>query len=63
MAAAPIWAGAASSATSSSTSPQAGCLTVIEILWQEIQRIAPKSLVLKRAKHHLDELKALAGEH
>jgi hypothetical protein len=32
-------------------------LTVIEILWQEIQRIAPKSNVLIRAKHHLDELK------
>lgn len=38
-------------------------LTVIEILWQEIQRIAPKSQVLVRAKHHLDELKALGGEH
>lgn len=37
-------------------------LTVIEILWQEIQRIAPKSLVLKRAKHHLDELKILGEE-
>jgi putative protein kinase ArgK-like GTPase of G3E family len=34
-------------------------LTVIEILWQEIQRIAPKSQVLVRAKHHLDELKAI----
>lgn len=37
-------------------------LTVIEILWQELQRIAPKSRVLIRAKHHLDELKTIDGE-
>jgi hypothetical protein len=37
-------------------------LTVIEILWQEIQRIAPKSKVLIRAKHHLEELKMFNEE-
>lgn len=38
-------------------------LTVIEILWQEVQRIAPKSRVLDRAKHLLAELKTIDGEH
>jgi hypothetical protein len=37
-------------------------LTVIEILWQEIQRIAPKSKVLVRAKDHLDRLKMFSED-
>ena len=32
-------------------------LTVIELLWQEVQRHAPNSIVLSRAKHLLDNLK------
>ena len=33
-------------------------VTVIELLWQEVQRIAPDSKVFERAKKLLDELKA-----
>lgn len=32
-------------------------LTAIELLWQEVQRIAPDSMVLVRAKKLLDDLK------
>lgn len=32
-------------------------LTVIELLWQEVERIAPASPVLARAKKLLDDLK------
>lgn len=37
-------------------------LTVIELLWQEVQRLAPKAPVLVRAKKLLDELKTIDGE-
>lgn len=36
-------------------------LTVIELLWQEVQRHAPSSLVLTRAKRLLDDLKEKGG--
>ncbi len=32
-------------------------ITVIELLWQELMRVAPDALVLKRAKKLLDDLK------
>lgn len=32
-------------------------LTVIELLWQEVTRLAPETAVLKRAKKLLDDLK------
>ena len=32
-------------------------LSVIEILWQEVERVAPGSTVLRRAKKLLDDLK------
>lgn len=32
-------------------------LTVIELLWQEVTRLAPETVVLKRAKKLLDDLK------
>ena len=37
-------------------------LTVIELLWSEVARIAPESLVLQRAEKLLDGLKALVAE-
>lgn len=37
-------------------------LTVIELLWQEVQRLAPRSKVLDRARHHFDELKKIDEE-
>ena len=36
-------------------------LIVIELLWQEVKRLAPGSPVLTRGKHLLDELKEKAG--
>ena len=32
-------------------------LTVIELLWQEIERITPDNAILRRAKRLLDDLK------
>lgn len=32
-------------------------LTVIELLWQELKRVAPDTQILQRAQHHLDKLK------
>lgn len=34
-------------------------LTVIELLWQEVKRLAPDAYVLERAKKLLDDLKTL----
>lgn len=31
----------------------------VELLWQEVERLAPKSLALGRVRKHLDELKSL----
>jgi hypothetical protein len=37
-------------------------LTVIELLWQEVERISPGSAVLLRGKKLLDELKPKEGD-
>jgi hypothetical protein len=36
--------------------------TVVELLWQEVSRVAPDSTVLKRAKKLMDELKRGDGK-
>ena len=36
---------------------RAALTIVIELLWQEIQRLSPDAIVLKRAKRLLDDLK------
>ena len=38
---------------------RAAQLTVIELLWQEVKRLAPDAYVLERAKALLDDLKTL----
>ncbi len=38
-------------------------LTVIELMWQEIENLAPDSLVLRRVKRLLDGLKKAEREH
>lgn len=38
-------------------------LTVIELLWQELQRLAPDSPTFARSKRLLDDLKAINAEH
>lgn len=36
-------------------------LAVIELLWQEVERLAPDAKILKRAKSLLDDLKSGGG--
>jgi len=43
------------------TERRAAQLTVIELLWQEVKRLAPDAYILERAKKLLDDLKTLNG--